>query len=133
MTDSKSPSEKPPAGTIGWIDLTTENADEICEFYKSVVGWASEAVPVKDHHDYTITPAGGSEPVAGICHKLPPNENVPGGWMIYIHVDDLEASLENCTKRGGEKLGDVREMAGYGKFCAIRDPGGSVCTLFESA
>lgn len=52
--------------------------------------------------------------------------------MIYIHVDDLAASLESCGKHGGEKIGEIREMAGYGKGCVIKDPGGSMCVLFES-
>lgn len=58
MSDSDSKPEKPPAGTIGWIDMAVENADQIRGFYESVVGWASEAVPVEDHQDFVITPAG---------------------------------------------------------------------------
>ena len=32
---------KPLAGTVGWFDLTIDNADEIREFYEQVVGWTS--------------------------------------------------------------------------------------------
>ena len=132
MSDSESKSAKPNPGTIGWIDLTTGNADQIRDFYESVVGWKSEAVPVESHQDYVITPAGSSEPVAGICHNKGPNADVPGGWMIYIHVDDLVASLESCAHHGGEKVGEVRDLEGYGKSCVIKDPSGSMCVLFES-
>lgn len=132
MTDSDSKPGKPSPGTIGWIDMATENAEQIRDFYASVVGWESAAVPVEDHQDFVITPAGGSDPVAGICHNKGPNADVPGGWMIYIHVDDLAASLQNCEKLGGEKVGEVRTMAGYGKSCVIKDPSGSMCVLFES-
>lgn len=132
MSDSDSKPGKPNPGTIGWIDMATENAEQIRDFYASVVGWESEAVPVEDHHDFVITPAGGTEPVAGICHNKGPNADVPGGWMIYIHVDDLSASLESCVSLGGEKVGEVRTMAGYGKSCVIKDPSGSMCVLFES-
>lgn len=130
MTDSDN--QKPAPGTIGWIDLTTENAGQIREFYESVVGWQSEAVPVEDHEDFMISPAGGSEPVAGICHQKGPNADAPGGWMIYIHVDDIVASLDRCVRLGGEKVTEVREFAGYGKSCVIRDPSGALCALFES-
>ncbi len=132
MTESDTQAKKPGPGTVGWIDLTTENAEEVRGFYQEVIGWESEAVPVEDHQDYMITPAGGSEPVAGICHKKGPNANWPGGWMIYVHVADIEASLGACVRLGGEKLTDIREFAGYGKACVIRDPGGSTCALFES-
>lgn len=132
MTDSASKSDRPPAGTIGWIDMTTENADQIREFYDAVVGWQSGPVPVEDYHDYMITPFESESPVAGICHSKGPNENVPGGWMIYIHVDDLTASLESCAKLGGEIIGDVRDMGSYGKTCIIRDPSGAMSVLIES-
>lgn len=132
MGESDSKAKKPNPGTVGWIDMTCENAEKVRDFYEAVVGWQSESVPVEDHEDYTITPAGGDAPVAGICHKKGPNADWPGGWMIYIHVDDLEASLENCLKLGGEKVTEVREFTGYGKSCIIRDPGGSTCALFES-
>ncbi len=132
MSDSEATNKKPNPGTIGWVDMTTENAGQIREFYESVVGWQSEATPVEDYEDYTITPSGSTDPVAGICHKRGSNADVPGGWMIYLHVDDLASSLESCAKLGGEKVGEVREMGGYGKSCVIKDPGGSMCVLFES-
>ncbi|QEG21095.1 VOC family protein [Mariniblastus fucicola] len=132
MSESESENKKPAPGTIGWIDMATENADQIRAFYESVVGWQSEAVPVEDHQDFVITPSGGSEPVAGICHNKGPNADTPGGWMIYIHVDDLKASLDSCVELGGEKVGDVRVISGYGKTCVIKDPSGAMCVLFES-
>jgi predicted enzyme related to lactoylglutathione lyase len=132
MSDSESVNRKPPAGTIGWVDLTTENADQIREFYESVVGWSSEAVPVDDYQDFVITPSGGGDPVAGICHQKGSNADVPGGWMIYIHVDNLETSLESCLSMGGDKVSEVRDMGSYGKTCIIRDPSGAMSVLIES-
>ena len=132
VSDPESKTTKPNPGTIGWIDLAAENAGQIRDFYESVVGWKSEAVPVEDHQDFVITPAGSSDPVAGICHRKGPNADVPGGWMIYIHVDDLAASLETCMSLGGEKVGEIREMAGYGTSCVIKDPSGAMCVLFAS-
>ena len=119
MSDTDNTNKKPNPGTIGWVDMTTENATQIKEFYESVVGWQSESTPVDDYEDFTITPASGTEPVAGICHRKGANADVPGGWMIYLHVDDLAASLESCVKLGGEKTGEVREMRGYGKSLSL--------------
>lgn len=132
MSDSDNANKRPLAGTVGWIDMTTENAGQIREFYESVVGWSSEAVPVDDYQDYVISPAAGGDPVAGICHQKGSNANVPGGWMIYIHVDDLEASLSSCLILGGDKVGEIRDMGSYGKTCVIRDPSGAVSVLIES-
>lgn len=133
VTESESNAKKPKPGTVGWIDLTTENASQVRDFYQAVIGWQSESVPVEDHEDYMITPAGGSEPFAGICHKKGPNAQWPEGWLLYIHVENIEASLESCVNLGGEKLTEIRVFEGSGKACVIRDPGGSTCALFEAA
>ena len=132
MHDSLKSASKPMPGTIGWIDLTTENADQIKDFYQSTVGWSAESVPVKNHKDYIVSVEKGQEPVAGICHRLAPNAEMPSGWMIYIHVESLKQSLETCVKLGGAQVGEIRNAGDSGEFCVIRDPAGSHCVLIES-
>ena len=66
----------------------------------------------------------------------PPGANtagIPPVWMIYIVVADLDASLAQCRARGGEVVGEPREMGGVGRFAFIRDPAGAPCALFEAA
>ena len=59
---------KPPAGTIGWHDLTVSNAETIRNFYRAVVGWRFESVLMGDYEDYSMLTAAG-ECTAGICHS----------------------------------------------------------------
>lgn len=54
-------------GRIGWIDMTVENAEGIRDFYKAVVGWGHEDVPMGKYSDYSMTTPDG-DAVAGICH-----------------------------------------------------------------
>ena len=42
-------------GRIGWIDLTTDEAPAIRDFYKAVVGWDSVDVDMDGYDDYTMT------------------------------------------------------------------------------
>lgn len=132
MSDSENRQTRPPAGTIGWIDLTTEDAGKVRDFYESVVGWKADPVPVNNYDDFVVKHADDGEPVAGICHKKGSNSDAPGGWMIYIHVDDLTGSLAACESCGGKKVGEIRDMGSYGKTCVIQDPSGSMCVLIES-
>lgn len=132
MNDSQNTTGKPAPGTIGWIDLTTENADQIKDFYQATVGWTTEAVPVESHEDYVVSVGKGQDPIAGICNRLAPNAEMPSGWMIYIHVDNLRQSLEKCLELGGAKIGEIRSAGDYGEFCVIRDPAGAHCILLES-
>lgn len=120
---------KTPAGTIGWIDLTADNATELRSFYHDVIGWHSEAVTVEDHEDFVVGPHGG-QPMAGLCHALPPNTGIPPQWLVYFHVDDLDASLAACTAAGGSV---VRAPVGMGgsRMAIIQDPAGAVCALYQ--
>ena len=44
-------------------------------------------------------------PVAGICHARAGNAGLPPVWLIYITVDDLDHSLEECERLGGSLVG----------------------------
>lgn len=125
-------SPKPQVGTIGWIDLTVENAEELRRFYSEVVGWSSDAVDMGEYSDFNMTPPGG-DPVAGVCHARGTNAELPAAWMIYIVVEALDESLERCRALGGEIVRPAGEPGPFGRFAVIRDPGGAVCALFEPA
>ena len=125
-----SDSESAKVGTIGWQDLTVENADEIRDFYRSVVGWTHEPVGMGEYDDYNMVPPQGGDGVAGICHKRGTNADLPAQWMLYFIVEDVEKSVAACTTGGGEIISGPRPMAA-GRFCVIRDPAGAVCALYQ--
>jgi predicted enzyme related to lactoylglutathione lyase len=37
---------RPEVGSVGWIDLTVPEAEEVRDFYSAVVGWKSEPVDI---------------------------------------------------------------------------------------
>ena len=117
------------AGKIGWIDLTVDDAEGVRDFYKAVVGWGYETVSMGDYADYSMTAPGG-QAVTGICHARGNNADLPAGWLIYITVEDLQASASACEANGGEIVMPVRSLAG-GQFCVIRDPAGAIAALYQ--
>ena len=117
-------------GKIGWIDMTVDNAAELRDFYAAVVGWNFEEVSMGDYSDYSMMTADG-ETVSGICHARGSNAELPGGWLVYITVDDIEASVAACAANGGEVLVPVRGLAG-GRLCVIRDPAGATAALYQA-
>jgi predicted enzyme related to lactoylglutathione lyase len=118
----------PKSGSITWTDLTVANADEIRDFYKQVVGWQATPLDMGGYSDFCMGPADA--PVAGVCHARGANANLPPQWLIYITVDDLDSSVADCTRLGGQVLDGPRGISG-GRFCVIQDPAGAVCGLFE--
>jgi len=123
-------SDTSQVGKIGWIDMTVDDADGLRDFYKSVVGWETEAVSMGDYSDYSMTLPASGEGVSGICHARGGNAEMPGGWLIYITVADVEASAAACTANGGEILLAPKGLAG-GRFCVIRDPSGATAALYQ--
>jgi predicted enzyme related to lactoylglutathione lyase len=120
----------PGVGTIGWRDLTVDDAEKVRDFYLDVVGWTSAPVDMGGYSDFTMmTPDG--RPVAGICHARGTNAGLPAQWLVYITVEDVGASAERCVGRGGELVVPPKEMGGHGRYCVIRDPAGAVAALFE--
>ena len=117
-------------GKIGWIDMTVDDADGLRDFYRSVVGWETEAVSMGDYSDYSMTLPASGEAVSGICHARGDNAEIPGGWLIYITVADVAASAAACTANGGEVLVGPKGLAG-GRFCVIRDPSGATAALYQ--
>ena len=117
-------------GKIGWIDMSTENAGAVRDFYKAVVGLESEDVGMGDYSDYNMTLPASGEAVAGICHARGSNAELPPGWLIYLTVADVDASAAACIANGGRLVIEPRSLAG-GRFCVIEDPGGSVAALYQ--
>lgn len=120
-------------GSISWIDLTVDDASRVRDFYSEVVGWTSSGVDMGGYEDFNMMPPSAETPVAGVCHALGSNADLPPQWLIYITVPDLDASIATCTNLAGEIISGPRELGPTARFCVIRDPAGAVAALFESS
>jgi predicted enzyme related to lactoylglutathione lyase len=124
-------SEESSIGSIAWRDLTVENAEEIRDFYKDVIGWESSPVSMGEYNDFNMLSPTSEETVAGICHARGTNANLPSQWLVYIVVENVDESAARCQKLGGHVLVGPKSMGG-GRFCVIRDPAGAVCALYQT-
>lgn len=122
---------KVSAGSIGWVDLTVPNAEQIKKFYEEVVGWESAPVSMGDYNDFTMISPDDKLPYAGVCHSKGTNSWLPPYWLIYINVADINKSVGKVKELGGEVLFEPKEMGNYGKYCVIKDTAGAFCALFE--
>ena len=118
-------------GSIGWLDLTVEDAKQVRDFYETVVGWKMSEVSQGDYDDYCAAAEDGTV-LAGICHARGPNANMPAQWLLYVTVADLNQSMKECENLGGQILCPERDMGDYGRMCVIKDPAGAVMAIIES-
>lgn len=119
-------------GTIGWHDLTVDDASGVRDFYASVVGWRPEPVDMGGYEDFNMRLPNRQEAVAGVCHARGTNEGLPAQWLLYVVVEALDESLERCRELGGEVVAGPRGLGGS-RYAVIRDPAGAACALYEPA
>jgi len=118
-------------GEIGWVDLTVDNATQVRDFYRAVVGWEYRDVQMEGGYaDYAMTNLEGRD-VTGICHARGINKGVPAQWLVYFTVLDLQFAVDETVARGGAVLRGPTDME-VGRFAVIRDPAGAVCALFQA-
>lgn len=117
-------------GKIGWIDCTVDNATGIRDFYKDVAGWTTSECAMGDYSDYFMAAPETGETVAGICHARGVNADLPPVWLIYVGVNNLDASLGRCTGLGGQIIAGPKTF-GDGRYAVIRDPAGSILGIYE--
>lgn len=117
-------------GAITWTDLTIPNAEEVKSFYENVVGWKAAPISMGDYEDYSMTSSDGEIPYAGICHTRGVNAHLPPQWLIYITVENVDASAKKCEELGSKIISEPKDMGNYGRFCVIEDPAGAVAALF---
>ena len=121
-------SATPEPGTISWQDLTVDEAERVRDFYQAVVGWTPEAQAMGGYSDFVMSADG--VPVAGICHARGGNTGLPPVWLVYITVEDLDHSLDECQRLGGTLVAAPRSYGG-GRYCVIKDPAGAFCALYQ--
>jgi predicted enzyme related to lactoylglutathione lyase len=122
--------QQPKPGAAVWFDLTVPDAEQIRDFYASVVGWEPEPLDMGGYSDFVMkTPAG--EGVAGIGHARGENADIPAQWMTYVVVPNLEASLERCRTGGGVVITPIKGLGGTQRYAVIQDPAGAYLALME--
>lgn len=124
-------SQTPQPGTVGWMDLTVEDAARVRQFYEAVAGWTAQEHPMDGYSDFVMMTPGGT-PAGGVCHARGANAGLPPVWLIYIVVEDLDARVARCVELGGAVIEGPR-TAGSGRFCVLRDPAGAPFALYENA
>ena len=119
-------------GGIGWTDLTVENASDIRDFYKEVVGFGSAPVSMGDYDDFNMLSPTDGTPQVGVCHASGANKDIPPVWIVYFIIEDMDASLKVLRQKDGQVLVGPKDM-GNDRYAIIKDPAGAVCGLYQQA
>jgi uncharacterized protein len=111
-------------GKICYVEMPATDVRRSAEFYEKVFGWQN-----RKRGDGAIAFDDGVGQVSGTWVTGRPPSTTPG-LLIYIMVDDVEATIERVVAHGGELVqpvgADAPEIT-----ARFRDPGGNVIGLYQ--
>ena len=112
-----------------WYELATPDKAAAEAFYAAVCGWtlADSGMPGGGYALARI----GERPIAGLMGPMP-GCDMSGrfGWMGYVGVDDVPATVARVESLGGRLLFGPMEVPEVGPFAVVADPQGAVLGLF---
>lgn len=108
-------------GGWAWDRLQAQDVSAAVAFYRDVVGWTVTT----DASTATIDAPDGTR-VAEIVAA----EGAPG-WLPFVEVDDLAASLDRADRLGGSVVADPAEATGVGTYAVLADPEGATLAVVE--
>lgn len=123
--------KKAEVGSVTWFDLTVDNAEQVKDFYSSVVGWQSKPISMGEYDDYAMQTPETNAGVAGVCHKKSVNKGLPSQWLMYIKVANVMASIEQVKQNGGTVLTEIKTLSDTSQYVVIQDPAGAVCAIYD--
>lgn len=117
-----------PNGAIEWIDIPAADPDAAAAFYAAVFGW--EIQRDARFADYPMFVDTGRKIGGGFWRTGKPTD--AAGLMVYITVDDIDATLAAILAHGGLTVQGKTEIhALVGWYAVFRDPAGNGMGLFQ--
>ncbi|MGZ4392890.1 MAG: VOC family protein [Gaiellaceae bacterium] len=108
---------------VVWHDLVTRDAAAVEPFYRDLFGWNLTA---PEASGYRHVESDGAM-FAGVVER-----NVESHWLVYVGVDDLDATIKRASELGGRVMLEPMEIAA-GRFAMLTDPLGAMFAPFELA
>jgi predicted enzyme related to lactoylglutathione lyase len=121
--------EQPPEGPgrVSWNELATTDFEAAFGFYAELFGWTvHEDMDMGPHGTYRIYGPEGAAPLGGMFTK--PADMPQAGWIYYLTVGDLDATLSAVSNHGGRVVQQPIEVPG-GRIAHCLDPQGAFFAL----
>ncbi len=112
--------EMTTVGNSGWIGHAGPDAAAAKAFYKDVLGWTINDMPMQDGSSYSAAVVG--ETAIGGFSPMPEDN---GSWTIFFTVADVDASVAMALDKGAKVVAPAMDMPGVGRMATLSDPQGA--------
>lgn len=110
------------------VELSSANAEAMKKFYGDAFNWEFMDFP---EMQYTTFRTGEGGLGGGLSQV---SENNPAGTvLLYIHTDDLAASVQAVKDAGGTVVMESFEIETVGTMALFTDPSGNQLALLQPA
>ncbi|MBV9450134.1 MAG: VOC family protein [Streptosporangiaceae bacterium] len=104
-------------GQVCYLQIPARDSKRSAEFYADVFGWNIDA----HHPDFTVP--GSPVLIGQWVEDRPPARDA--GPLLWIHVDDITATLDRVAARGGEVIESPTPDGPIRMLATILDPAGN--------
>jgi len=108
------------------FEIAAKDYDKISGFYRQLFGWAIDR---NNPMDYGMVNTGSPDGIQGGI--MAATGGMPGYLTMYVHVDDLEATLAAAGRLGAKTIVPPTPIPGMGAFAMFHDPEGNLIGLFK--
>ena len=114
---------------INWFEIPTTDLERASRFYESLLGISLKRERFAGTDTHMAIFPGEQESVRGALIASPRRKPVADGALVYLHAQDLDASLARLEKVGGSVVLPKTDIGEPGFIALVRDSEGNVVGL----
>jgi len=120
-------------GAFCWPELATTDQKAASAFYRAILGWQADEVPIGPTDIYVMFKMRGLE-VAAAAGLQPEQQKqgVPPHWNTYVSVANADETLKRAQELGGKVLGPAFDVMDAGRMGVVQDPTGAVFFIWQA-
>ena len=120
-------------GTFSWVELATTDQKAGVAFYRALLGWDVNEIPIGPTDVYSMFTLRGQEVAAAATQQ--PDETkmgVPPHWNMYVTVASTDEAVKKAQSLGATVLAPPFDVMDAGRMAVLQDPTGAVFQVWEA-
>ena len=119
-------------GSFCWVELGTTDREAAKKFYSQLFGWSADDRPMGPDMTYTMFRLGGQDAAGAYAlMKEQVSAHVPPHWMLYVKVENVDASAAKAVKAGARQIVPPADIPNVGRFAVVQDPTGAAIGMYQ--
>ena len=114
---------------VMWFDIVSADPGRARDFYTQLFDWTAAAPP--ELGGYTLVDTGAPAVEVGGGIAVAQDGGMPPGILMYVRVEDLDATLSKAAALGGSTVQAPLQLPGdNGSIAVLADPEGHAVGLW---